>query len=98
MKNSFGLPESDLEYLINTIKQFPEIDKAVIFGSRAMGNFKKGSDVDIALLGKIKEETLLKISRNFNEESPLPYFFDVLIFENINNGDLKVHILKEGKT
>lgn len=44
---SFGLKSSDLDYIINTIKKFPQIKKAVIFGSRAKGNFKPGSDIDI---------------------------------------------------
>lgn len=48
----FGLTEKDLAYIKAVIAEFAEIRQAVIFGSRAKGNFKRGSDVDIAVLGE----------------------------------------------
>ena len=47
----FGLIERDIEYIVKAMKKFNEIEKAIVFGSRAMGNYKKGSDVDIAIIG-----------------------------------------------
>ncbi|MDD2498976.1 MAG: nucleotidyltransferase domain-containing protein, partial [Desulfitobacteriaceae bacterium] len=47
----FGLRESDLAYIISAIKELSEIEKAVIFGSRAKGNYKPGSDIDLAIYG-----------------------------------------------
>ena len=49
---NFGLRPQDLTEIIEMIRQFPDIEEAVIFGSRAKGNYKKGSDVDIAIKGK----------------------------------------------
>ena len=46
----FGLLDRDIKYIIKALEQHDEIEKAIIFGSRAMGNYKKGSDVDIACL------------------------------------------------
>lgn len=46
-----GLKEEDLQYIIDNIKRFPEIKKAIVFGSRAKGNYKVGSDIDIAIFG-----------------------------------------------
>jgi predicted nucleotidyltransferase len=69
-----GIPQKSLNMIIDTIKKWPEIDKAAIFGSRAMGNFKNGSGVDIAIFGnKIKPEILNRLSVLLNEELPLPY-------------------------
>lgn len=48
---NFGLRDEDLDNIIATIQQFSEIEKAAIFGSRAKGNYKPGSDVDIAIWG-----------------------------------------------
>ncbi|WP_204226487.1 nucleotidyltransferase domain-containing protein [Clostridium botulinum] len=48
----FGLLERDIKYINEVLDKFEEIEKAIIFGSRAMGNYKKGSDVDIAIIGK----------------------------------------------
>ena len=97
-KLNFGLLPKDIDNIKKTIKKFPEIEFVKIFGSRALGNYKKGSDIDIAILGdKVTDETLLKFSRLLNEELPIPYFCDVLNYNKINNIELKKHIDKIGK-
>lgn len=47
----FGLTDSDLQSIVDVIKAYPQIDEALIFGSRALNTHKKGSDIDIALKG-----------------------------------------------
>lgn len=97
MKNNLGLLDSDIQEIINVLSQFSYIDKAVIFGSRAKGNFKQGSDVDIAVYGsKLNLETIHKISFQLNEETNMPYKFDTIHYNNIQ--DLKVidHINRVG--
>ena len=42
----FGLTVSDLQFITDVIRKYPEVEQALIFGSRAMGNFKPGSDID----------------------------------------------------
>lgn len=70
----------------------------IIFGSRALGNYKKGSDVDITISGQdITNETIYRLDDLLNEEYPLPYFFDLLHYEQINNENLKNHIDTFGK-
>ena len=60
---NFGLEQIDFNEILEIITQFPEISKVIVFGSRAKGNHKKGSDVDLAILGKnITQNTLLKLS------------------------------------
>jgi predicted nucleotidyltransferase len=89
----FGLLDRDMEYIHKALGKFKEIDRAVIFGSRSMGNYKKGSDVDIAISGQsITKETLYRLDDLLNEEYPLPYFFDLLHYEEINNVNLINHI------
>lgn len=51
MKADFGLWESDLLAIRRVLEKYPEVRQALIFGSRAKGNYKPGSDVDIALKG-----------------------------------------------
>lgn len=92
----FGLMERDIYYINKVLAKFIEVDKALIFGSRAMGNYKKGSDVDIALIGdNISNNILMKIEDQLNEVYPIPYFFDILIYKDINNEKLKEHIDEE---
>jgi len=89
----FGLLEKDIDYIIQAIKRFDEIDRAIIFGSRAMGNHKKGSDVDIAIVGeKVSRNSIAKLSECLNEIYPLPYFFDIVNYNEISNIELKEHI------
>jgi predicted nucleotidyltransferase len=85
MRRMFGLLDRDLKYIRKALRNFEEINSAIIFGSRAMGNYKKGSDVDIAITGdKITSRTISNLDELLNEEYPLPYFFDILQYEEIN--------------
>ncbi len=92
----FGLRESDLSQLKSLIKKYPQIEKVIIFGSRAKGNYRPGSDVDIALKGVLTDELLLEIKYLLNEESDMPYFFDVLDYHTVDNPDLIKHIDRVG--
>ncbi|MGE5353661.1 MAG: nucleotidyltransferase domain-containing protein [Syntrophothermus sp.] len=48
----FGLDENIIEQIKSVFASFPEIEGAVLYGSRAKGNFKNGSDIDITLMGE----------------------------------------------
>jgi len=66
---SFGLRELDLEYIVSVIRGFDEIEKASIFGSRAKGNYKPGSDIDIAVYGEnINLDILSKLNSILEEK------------------------------
>jgi predicted nucleotidyltransferase len=94
----FGLLDRDVQYINEAISKFETIEKVVIFGSRAMGNYKKGSDVDISIFGKqVTREDIFKLDDYLNEIYPLPYFFDIHHYENISNDKLKKHIDDEGE-
>ena len=78
----FGLRESDIKYIKLCFQQFPEIEEVLVFGSRAMGNFKEGSDVDLALKGKsITLNTLSRLKALLEEEGPLPYTVDLVHYD-----------------
>ena len=63
-----------------------------------MGNYKKGSDIDIAIVGKnIKRSIIYKLDDYLNEIYPLPYFFDIIQYDKISNENLINHIDREGK-
>ncbi|QZY55571.1 nucleotidyltransferase family protein [Crassaminicella profunda] len=94
----FGLRESDLDYIKKAIGKFTEIEKAAIFGSRAKGNYKKGSDVDIAIYGDyITFDTLSRLHAMLEDQGPLPYFFDIVDYTHLNHKELKEHIDRVGK-
>lgn len=94
----FGLQARDFTEMQRVFNNYPDIEAVVIFGSRATGNYKKGSDVDIAVKGKHLTGTMIRaIALELNEETQIPYFFDVLHYETVTNGALKKHIDEFGK-
>ncbi|SHK34263.1 Nucleotidyltransferase domain-containing protein [Anaerobranca californiensis DSM 14826] len=94
---TFGIPKKSMELILQTLRSFPEINRAVIFGSRSKGNYKRGSDIDIAVFGKqINENTINELRIILNEELPLPYYFDIVNYETIKDEDLKQEIDKYG--
>ncbi len=94
----FGLLDRDIKNICEVLGKFSEIEKAIVFGSRAMGNYKKGSDIDIAIVGSdITSEIIYKLEDYLNEVYPIPYFFDIIHYNTIANENLKKHIIDEGK-
>ena len=94
----FGLRDSDISDIIQVLEKFPEVELARIFGSRAKGNYRNGSDVDLAVFGNnISFERIIHISSVLNEETMMPYYFDVLDYYSIENADLVRHIDRIGK-
>lgn len=91
----FGLKDGDIEIIISILKKYPRIEQALIFGSRAKGNYKPGSDVDIVLKGNVND-IATEIGFSLNEDSLLPYKFDVLDYNSISNKNLIDHINRVG--
>lgn len=96
---NYGLKNRDLEYILEALGKIIGIEEAIIFGSRAIGNYKSGSDVDIAIKGqKVTHSIVSTLSYKMNEEYPLPYFFDIVHYEKIKEQKLIDHIDQVGKT
>ena len=95
----YGLLERDLKFILEAISGYSEIEEVIIFGSRAMGNYKKGSDIDLALKGeKVDQRVVRRLSDELEEEYPLPYFFDIVNYNVIEDKEFKHHIDSVGKT
>jgi len=91
-----GLKSSDLEKIQLIFKEHLEIDKVIIYGSRAKGNYNPYSDIDITLVGSIDLTSQNKIENEL-DDLLLPYKFDVSIFNKIENADLIEHIKRAGR-
>ncbi len=93
----YGLRKDIIEKINTVFAGFHLVDEVVIYGSRAKGNFKNGSDIDFSLKGdKLSLKELNKIS-NVLDDLLLPYTFDLSIYHNIDNPDLSEHISRVGK-
>ena len=97
MNNAFGLSEHDMDVLKSVLSSYSQVDEAIIFGSRSKGNFRNGSDVDIALKGlELNLDIVSKISYTLKEEPTMPYKFDILNYNSSSNNELIDHINRVG--
>jgi predicted nucleotidyltransferase len=92
----YGLKNSTIESIMAVFASFPEIGKVVLYGSRAKGNYKPGSDIDLTFYGdRINTLILNKISLAL-DDLLLPYTFDLSVYSHIDNPDLIDHIQRAG--
>ena len=92
----FGLKEKVIEQINSIFAKYSQVKKAILYGSRAKGNYKNGSDIDITLVGK---ELNLKLMHKIElgiDDLLLPYSFDISIFHQISNPDFIEHINQVG--
>lgn len=93
----YGLQSHTIKAIQKIFAEHPAIRKAILYGSRAKGNYRNGSDIDITLIGE-----MLTLSEQFQIEIKLddlllPYKVDLSIYHKIENCDLKEHINRVGK-
>lgn len=96
MKDPTGLPDEQKKQLRSLFEKHPEITEAVLFGSRAKGGFREGSDIDIALKGRELNSLLLVELNEEYEALYLPWKLDLIIHDRIKNPALKEHIQRVG--
>lgn len=95
--SELGLKTDEIEKIRMVFKNHSEIERAIVYGSRAKGNYKAYSDIDISLIGNINLTLQNKIELEL-DDLLLPYKFDVSIFYKIENKELVYHIDRAGKT
>lgn len=92
----FGLKNEIIDRVNRIFKKYPEVEKAIIYGSRAKGNYKTGSDIDLSLKGaELKMSAIFAIETEIDDLF-LPYTFDISIYDQISNPDLIDHIDRIG--
>lgn len=93
----FGLPHSAIDKITTVLASVEQIDKAIIYGSRAMGNFRKGSDIDLCLDGpKLSQAQLRSLSLSL-DDLLLPYQIDLSILADLTDPALLAHIARQGQ-
>ena len=95
-KNAFGLTDRDIKTLQDIFKKYPDVKNVFIFGSRAKGTYKQGSDIDLTIMNEgVKDTVISKIKSDF-EDSSLPYTVDLVSYHTIKHPELKNHIDRVG--
>ncbi len=96
-KSDFGLIPIDFKLIGEIMAQFP-VEEVYIFGSRAKGTHKRGSDVDLALKGsQLTEQDVARIHYLLNEETIMPYFFDVVLWDDSLDVNFANHLSRVAK-
>jgi len=95
----FGLKESTIEKICAVFTRYPQVEKAVLYGSRAKGDCKNGSDIDLTLYGgaSLALNVLYKIMNEL-DDLLLPYTIDLSIFNDISDAEVVEHIRRVGVT
>ena len=94
----FGLKDETITKISSVLADFPQVDEVIIYGSRAKGNYRNGSDIDLTIKGSdLNLHVLNQISLKL-DDLLLPYTFDISIFRHISNPDLVEHIERVGQS
>ncbi len=92
----FGLEENIIEQINCVFAKYFQVEQVIIYGSRAKGNYKAGSDIDLSLKGENLNLSLVHKIELEIDDLLLPYTFDISIFKQISNPDLIEHITRVG--
>lgn len=93
---NYGLKKEYIEQIKLVLDHYPAIEKAILYGSRAKGNYRNGSDIDLSLVGETLDLGLLHKIENSLDDLLLPYNIDLSIFHKIDSLDLINHINRVG--
>ena len=92
----YGLSDETIERICGVLARHPSVEKAVLYGSRAKGTFKPGSDIDLSLHGATITLSEMGDIDSELDDLLLPYTFDLLIFDTLDHVNLKEHIERVG--
>ena len=92
----FGLYPNSYKKILSIFNKYENIEKVIIYGSRAKGDFKEGSDIDLTLIGDLNYNDVIKLKHDL-EDSSIPYLVDLSIFKELKTESLLEHIKRVGK-
>lgn len=93
----YGLSDQVIAQIHAVLRKYPQVRRALLYGSRAKGCYKPGSDIDLTLVGgdDLTLDVLYRIAWEL-DELPLPYTFDLSLFHQIDDPDVVDHIQRVG--
>jgi len=96
MTSTHGLTGRTLGLIAGVLARFPEVEKAVLFGSRAKGTYKSGSDIDLSLEGEALDWRSVGRIYDALDDLLLPYRFSLIRFDRNLDPDVASHIARVG--
>lgn len=98
MNSSHGLTEKTLSQIQGVLGRFPDVERAVLFGSRAKGTYRPGSDIDLALIGHDLDWRKLGKIDDALDDLLLPYGFSLIEWSGSTDPEIAAHIQRVGMT
>lgn len=92
----YGLSDNHIAAIQRILQAYPKVSKAVLYGSRAKGNYRPASDIDLTLQGEALDYSDLVVIDTALDDLLLPYTMDLSIYQQIENPDLIEHIKRVG--
>ncbi len=96
MSELYGLKDKTTQAIKSVFALYPAIEQAILYGSRAKGNYRIGSDIDLSLKGEALELSMLFNIETALDDLLLPYKIDLSIFHKIETPKLLDHINRIG--
>jgi len=93
----YGLDLASWLVILQEFIKYPQIQEILIFGSRAMGNFKSSSDIDLCIKGNLSQDQMFSLQTAFSQGN-LPYQVDLLLYHEIQEPALREHIDHFGRS
>jgi uncharacterized protein len=93
----YGLSHATINEILGVFENYPDLEKVILYGSRARGNYGNGSDIDFTLIGEYLDLTTLHKIENDLDDLLLPYKMDVSLLKHIKNEGLIDHINEIGQ-
>ncbi len=93
-----GLSNKEISSIQAVFSNYRQIKEVLLYGSRAMGDFKPASDIDLALKGENIDLSLQSKIEFDLDDLMFPCKFDITIYEKIKNPELLEHINRIGKS
>jgi len=90
----YGLTQYTYQEIKRIVQKYSNY-KFLVYGSRARGDYKENSDIDIVIRGDISEKDRIKILNDFDLLN-IPYMVDIVFYEQLEKIELKKSIDKEG--
>ncbi len=90
---TFGISPRSYGFIVEAVSSHEQIEAARVFGTRAWGTARPGSDIDIAIYGvDVTNEIVARLKTQLNDETPIPYTIEVVHYEALTDDTLREKI------
>ena len=96
MNSKHGLDSETVARITGVLARFPEVERVILFGSRAKGTHRRGSDIDLAFVGREIDWRKLGQIDDALDDLLLPYRFSLIGLDERTDAEVAAHIRRVG--